>query len=72
MVIWKQWKRIRTRGRNLIRLGVEKHKAWEFANTRKGYWRTAMSPILGTTITNARLRQAGYIFFLDYYLKVKA
>lgn len=72
MVIWKQWKRLRTRGRNLIRLGVEKHKAWKFANTRKGYWHTANSPILSTSITNARLRQAGYIFFLDYYLKVKA
>jgi RNA-directed DNA polymerase len=71
MVIWKQWKRVRTRGRNLIRLGIEKHKAWEFANTRKGYWHTANSPILSTSITNARLRQAGYIFFSDYYLMVK-
>lgn len=72
MVIWKQWKRIRTRGRNLIRLGVVKYKAWEFANTRKGYWHTANSPILSTSITNVRLIQAGYVFFSDYYLKVKA
>jgi group II intron reverse transcriptase/maturase len=71
MVIWKQWKRLRTRGRNLIRLGIEKHKAWEFANTRKGYWHTANSPILSTSITNARLRQAGYIFFSDYYQTVR-
>ena len=70
MVIWKQWKRIRTRIRNLIKLGIEKHKAYEYANTRKGYWRIANSPILGTSITNARLRTAGYIFFSDYYLKV--
>jgi RNA-directed DNA polymerase len=67
MVIWKQWKRVRTRLRNLINLGVRRHKAWEHANTRKGHWRTALSPILATTITNARLRQAGYIFFSDYY-----
>lgn len=71
MVIWKQWKRLRTRGRNLIGLGIEKHKAWEFANTRKGYWRTANSPILGISVTNARLRQAGYIFFSDYYRMVR-
>ncbi|RLA21735.1 MAG: group II intron reverse transcriptase/maturase [Gammaproteobacteria bacterium] len=70
MIIWKQWKRIRTRLRNLIKLGIAKHKAWEYANTRKGYWRTAYSPILTRSITNDRLKQAGYIFFTDYYRKV--
>ena len=70
MVIWKQWKRIRTRLRNLIKLGIAKYKAWEYANTRKGYWRTAKSPILKTSITNERLKQAGYMFFTEYYRKV--
>jgi group II intron reverse transcriptase/maturase len=70
MVIWKQWKRIKTRLANLIKLGIRKSKAWEYANTRKGYWRIAHSPILSTAITNERLKRAGYIFFTDYYLKV--
>ena len=70
MVIWKRWKRIKTRLRNLISLGIEKRKAWEFANTRKGYWRIAKSPILSSSITNDRLKRAGYIFFTDYYRKV--
>jgi len=70
MVIWKQWKRLRTRGRNLMKLGIVKYKAWEFANTRKGYWRTANSPILGRSVTSDRLRLAGFIFFLDYYRSV--
>lgn len=67
MVIWKQWKRTRTRWRNLIKLGINKSKAWEFANTRKGYWHIANSPIVNTSITNDRLKQAGYIFFADHY-----
>jgi len=67
MVIWKQWKRIRTRGRNLMKLGILLNQAWEFANTRKGYWHTAKSPILTTSVTSNRLRQAGFIFFADYY-----
>ena len=71
MIIWKQWKRIRTRLRNLIKLGLPKYKAWEFANTRKGYWNTAKSPIVNRAITNARLKEAGYLFFTDYYRKVK-
>ena len=70
MVIWKQWKRIRTRLRNLIKLGIAKSKAWEYANTRKGYWRTANSPILNTSITSERLKQTGYMFFTEYFRKV--
>jgi group II intron reverse transcriptase/maturase len=71
MVIWKQWKRIRTKLKNLIKLGINKYKAREYANTRKGYWRTANSPILTRTVTNEGLKQAGYIFLSDYYRKVK-
>ena len=72
MVIWKRWKRIKTRLRNLIKLGIAKYKAWEFANTRKGYWHTANCPILSSSITNDRLIQAGYIFFSEYYRKVNS
>jgi RNA-directed DNA polymerase len=71
MVIWKQWRRISTKFKNLIKLGINKHKAWEYANTRKSYWRTANSPILNRTVTNERLKQAGYIFLSDYYRKVR-
>lgn len=71
MVIWKQWKRISTKLRNLIKLGVKKSKAWEWANTRKGYWHTANSYILSTTITIDRLRQSGFIFLSDHYQKVR-
>jgi RNA-directed DNA polymerase len=71
MVIWKQWKLVRTRFRNLIRLGIPKGKAWEWANTRKGYWHISNSFILSRSITNDNLSKAGYLFFLDYYLKVR-
>lgn len=71
MVIWKQWKRVRTKLANLIRLGVKKSKAWEWANTRKSYWHIAKSFILSTTITNDRLKQTGYVFFSDSYRKVR-
>ena len=71
MVIWKQWKRTKTKLTNLIKLGVKKPKAWEWANTRKGYWRIAGSYILSTAITNDRLREAGYVFLSDYYRKVR-
>lgn len=71
MVFWKQWKRISTKQTNLVKLGISKHKAWEYANTRKGYWHIAKSWILSTSVTNERLRQGGYLFLTDCYLKVR-
>ncbi len=71
MVIWKQWKRIKTKGKNLIKLGINKYIAWEWANTRKGYWRIAGSALLNRGITSDRLREAGYVFFSDSYQKVR-
>lgn len=67
MCIWKQWKKVRTRINNLRKLGVNPQKAYEWGNTRKGYWRTAHSPILGTTITIERLKQKGYVPLMDTY-----
>jgi group II intron reverse transcriptase/maturase len=67
MCIWKGWKKIKTRFENLKRCGINRHVAWMHANTRKSYWRTALSPILATSISNDRLRQAGYVFFSDVY-----
>lgn len=71
MVIWKQWKRIKTRITNLVKLGINKSKAYEWANTRKGYWHIAKSFILDRTITTERLSLSGYVFFLDYYRMVR-
>ena len=59
--IWKTWKRIKTRAINLMKLGLPKSKSWEFANTRKGYWRISNSPILSRTITNERLINRGFV-----------
>jgi len=70
MCYWKQWKKIRTKYNNLQKLGIPKQKSWEFANTRKSYWRTAKSPILQTSITNARLEKSGLVSLLKTYTAV--
>jgi len=36
MVIWKQWKRIKTRFRKLMKLGIPKHKAVPVCQYQKG------------------------------------
>lgn len=59
-IYWKQWKRVSARFANLKRLGVDKHKAWEWANSRKGYWRISDSLILHRSLTNEYLASVGY------------
>ena len=59
-IFWKQWKRIRTRHDNLVKLGIPNRKAWEWANSRLGYWRIAFSFILTRSLTNEYLVSVGY------------
>ena len=67
MCIWKQWKKVKARYKNLQKLGIPKQKAWEWANTRKGYARVARSFILCRAITNERLKKFGLVSLLDQY-----
>lgn len=72
MYIWKQWKKVKTRYTMLRKLGLNYNDARKYSCTRKGYWRIAKSQIVNCTITDKRLRNAGYTFFLDYYQTVRA
>lgn len=58
--IWKQWKNPRTRRKNLIALGIDKRKAYEWSNTRKGYWRISKSFVLHRSLTDKELILLGY------------
>ena len=69
MCYWKQWKKIGTKHDNLVRLGIPTSKAWEFANTRKGYWRIACSPILSRSLTIDFFRRLGLSGLSDVYSK---
>lgn len=60
MYLWKQWKKISARFDNLKRLKIPEGKAWEWANTRKGYWRIARSWVLTRSLTNEYLASIGY------------
>lgn len=71
MCYWKQWKRIKTKHDNLVKLGIENSKAWEHANTRKGYWRAAGSHILSCTLTNEILKKHGFLSLTERYAQVR-
>ena len=67
MCIWKQWKKPKTRYKALIKLGIPKGKAWEWANSRKGYARVASSFIMCRAVPNEIFKRKGLVFLLDHY-----
>ncbi|MFZ3129560.1 MAG: hypothetical protein WA125_00265, partial [Desulfosporosinus sp.] len=69
MVTLKRWKRIRTRFANLKKAGIPEQKAWEWANSRLGYWRVAGSWILTRAIPNELLKKAGYLTLTGCFLQ---
>lgn len=64
--IWKQWKKVKTRFANLQKLGISKEQSWEWANTRKGYWRCAGS-FLHRALTDKYLVFIGYASIAERY-----
>ena len=67
MCYWKQWKKIKTKHDNLIKLGIDNCKAWEYANTRKSYWRISDTPFLHQALNNKILERFGYTSLSSVY-----
>lgn len=58
-LIWKRWKKNKTRYYQLRRLGIHQEEAWKLANTRKGYWRISRSETLQKAIKTKTLMKWG-------------
>ena len=68
--IWVTWKLVRTRIRELKKLGMAHRDAVKCGCTRRGGWRVCHTFILCTTLTNRYMREkVGYIGFEEVYLK---
>jgi len=60
-VVWRQWKRGRTRFAALRRLGVGKDLAAQTADSAHGPWRLSHSPALATALSNAFFARLGLV-----------
>ena len=69
-IYWKQWKKVKTKFKELKKLGVEKEKAWICANMRNGNWYCGGYFVLQTAFDNKKLRELGYPTFTEFYLKI--
>nr|PZN39076.1 MAG: group II intron reverse transcriptase/maturase [Bacillota bacterium] len=64
--VWKQWKRVRTRYRELRALGLPEWVVRQYANSRKGPWRMAGGP-LNRALGSAYWRTQGLLSLSESY-----
>ena len=60
MCIWKQWKKPRTKVRNLMRMGVPEDLAYQAGNTRRGYWFATRTAAVNMAMAKERLINSGF------------
>jgi RNA-directed DNA polymerase len=68
VIRWKEWKRTPKRIRELTKLGIPARIAYQLANTRKSYTRTAHSPTLMTSLTKDYFKSLGLFQIMEQYL----
>ena len=68
-IYWKQWKRVKTRCRMIVKFGIPKWRVHEMANCRKGIWRASL--MLNSVLTKEVIVSLGFITLADCYLKTR-
>jgi RNA-directed DNA polymerase len=69
-ILWRQWKRPRTRMRRLIRLGLDEHRAWKSATNGRGPWWNAGASHMNQAVPTRKLRRAGLLSFLEEHRRL--
>lgn len=70
MCIWKQWKKPKTKIRNLLKMGVPKDLAWQAGNSRRGYWFVTHTIAVNLAMTKERLINSGFYDLATAYQSV--
>lgn len=69
MCYWKQWRKVRTKVKNLLSLGTGKKEAILTALSRKSYWHLSKTLATQTGMTNKWLASQGLISVRDLWIK---
>ena len=70
MCIWKQWKKPKTKQRNLMRMGIPEYYAHMAANSRKEHWFNSKLTTVKRAMTKERLINSGFYDLATAYQSV--
>ena len=64
-IIWRQWKRSRTRAKNLMKRGIDKERAWKSAGNGRGPWWNAGASHMNEAFKKSYFERAGLVSLLN-------
>ena len=70
MCIWKQWKKPKTKKRNLMKLGIPEYFAHQAANSRRKHWYVSGMGAVNVALTKERLIHNGFYDLATAYQSV--
>jgi len=70
MCYWKQWRRVRTRIKNLLKIGAKPGVAIPICQTRKGPWKSARTLATQTGMTNKWLKDQGLVSVKELWVNI--
>ena len=65
---WKHWRNVRTKVRELMKLGTKKRTAIQAAMSRKSYWRLSKTLATQTGLTNDWLKRQGLLSLKEMWV----
>ena len=63
-ILWRQWKRPRTRAKKMHQLGLDKERAWRSAYNGRGPWWNAGASHMNACVTARTLHRQGLVSLL--------
>ena len=67
LILWRQWKHPRTRASRLLRLGLDRHRAFRSSCNGRGPWWNAGASHMNQAVPTRLLRRLGLVSCLDEY-----
>ena len=72
LVLWRQWKRVYTRARNLMRLGLTEVRAWTSATNGRGPWWNSGASHMNAALPKKVFDCLGLVSLLDTTLRLQS
>ena len=70
MCYWKQWRYVRTKVRNLLKIGTHRNVAIPMCLSRKGPWKCARTLATQTGMTNKWLKEQGLVSVKEQWVNI--
>jgi RNA-directed DNA polymerase len=71
LILWRQWKRPRTRAKELWKRGLDQDRAWSSAYNGRGPWWNAGSSHMNQAVPTSALQQMGLVSLLQQHRRLK-